>query len=431
MLKYFQLSEEQEDYKQITETITKGVVFSGTNLLVLVFAIVVASVGLNVNSTAVIIGAMLISPLMGPIMGIGLGIGTYDFTLIRLSLKNLAFSVGVSLAASTLYFLISPLNEAHSELLARISPNIYDVLIAFFGGLAGITAITSKQKGNALQGAAIATALMPPLCTAGFGIATQQWSFFFGAFYLFLINSVFISLATYIVIRLLKFPTHEISNSKLEKFLKRAVIIVTTLTLLPSIYLGFRLIEAERFRIKAKNFMEKEFNYDNSFILEKETDFSKRLIKLTIAGKSISEEDRINLENKMKEYQLDNVKLLIKSTLSFKLENKNNEEKVNFISGEVSKKQMIIDELSAKLDSLRLRKEMYQEIAEEVLLQYSELNSVVINDYTLKNDTTNSIIYSVNIEIRKNLSKDRIQTLRTWLKKRLKTDNIDFFVKLP
>ncbi|MFN3315725.1 MAG: DUF389 domain-containing protein [Raineya sp.] len=430
MLKYFQLSEEQEDYEQITETITKGVVFSGTNLLVLVFAIVVASVGLNVNSTAVIIGAMLISPLMGPIMGIGLGVGTYDFALIRLSLKNLAFSVGVSLMASTLYFMISPLNEAHSELLARTSPNIYDVLIAFFGGLAGITAITSKQKGNALQGAAIATALMPPLCTAGFGIATQQWSFFFGAFYLFLINSVFISLATYVAIRLLKFPTQEISNSKLEKFLKRAVVWVTILTLLPSVYLGYRLIEAEKFSIRAKKFIEAEFNFENSFILEKKSDFSQRQIAITIGGKGISKEDEENLKTKMKLYGLENVDLRVKNTLSFRLENNNSEEKMNFVSRELSQKQLLIDSLRKEIGKFREQKAMYKQIEEEILVQYKEFASVTINDYTRLKDSTKVLTYIVNLETNKNLSKERAEMLNSWLKKRLNSENVEFFIKM-
>lgn len=430
MWKYFHLSEEQEDYDQITETITKGVVFSGTNLLVLVFAIVVASVGLNVNSTAVIIGAMLISPLMGPIMGIGLGVGTYDFSLIRISLKNFAFSVGVSLMASTVYFLISPLNEAHSELLARTSPNIYDVLIAFFGGLAGITAITSKQKGNALQGAAIATALMPPLCTAGFGIATQQWRFFFGAFYLFLINSVFISLATYITIRLLKFPTKEIGNLKLERFLKRTILLVTLLTLLPSVYLGYRLIEAEKFRIKAKNFIESEFSFEDIFILEKKTDFSKRQIAITIGGANISKEDEEKLREKMKLYGLVNVELLIKNTLSFRSATNTQEEKINLISRELTKKQSLVTELSRQIDSIQKQRENYEQISEEILIQYRDINKAVIRDYSIRNDTASKFFYMVNLVSNKNLSKDKIEKLSQWLKKRLKTNNIEIFVKI-
>ncbi|GAB4126293.1 MAG: TIGR00341 family protein [Raineya sp.] len=425
MLKYLKIFDEQEDYEIIVDTITKGVVFSGTNLLVLVFAIVVASVGLNVNSTAVIIGAMLISPLMGPIMGIGLGIGTYDFGLIRLSLKNLAFAVGVSLLASTIYFLISPLNEAHSELFARTSPNIYDVMIAFFGGLAGITAIISKQKGNALPGAAIATALMPPLCTAGFGIATQQWRFFFGAFYLFLINSVFISLATYAAVRLLKFPTHEINNSRLERFLKRAIVIVTLLTLLPSIYLGYRLIQAEKFNIKAKKFIEGEFNFENSFVFEKKIDFASKEIRLTIGGKSIEKEEIEKLKAKMKTYGLEDTEIIIKNTLSLKLENNTKEEKINFI---IKQKQQTIDTLKKERDSIQKSQELYKSVAEEVLLQYPELKSASISLFVLKK--TDKKLHYLNIETKQLFPKGKLDILKKWLKKRLDTDSVEVFVRL-
>ncbi len=187
---WFDLRSEMEDYNSIHQEIEKGIIFKGTNLWILMFAIVVASVGLNMNSTAVIIGAMLISPLMGPINGMGYSLATYDFPLFKRSIKNFTYAVIVSLLTSSIYFLITPLNEAHSELLARTSPSIYDVIIALFGGLAGIVAMSSKLKGNVIPGVAIATALMPPICTAGYGLATLQFNFFFGALYLFLTSTL-------------------------------------------------------------------------------------------------------------------------------------------------------------------------------------------------------------------------------------------------
>ena len=192
----FDPSEDRESEVETIENICKGINFRGSNLWVLIFAIFIASLGLNVNSTAVIIGAMLISPLMGPIMGIGLGLGINDFELIKKAFRNLAIATVFGILTSTFYFLISPLNEARSELLARTTPTIYDVLIAFFGGMAGIVASSTRLKGNVIPGVAIATALMPPLCTAGFGIASGNFSYFFGAFYLYMINSVFIAFAT-------------------------------------------------------------------------------------------------------------------------------------------------------------------------------------------------------------------------------------------
>lgn len=207
---WFDLRSEMEDYNSIHQEIEKGIIFKGTNLWILMFAIVVASVGLNMNSTAVIIGAMLISPLMGPINGMGYSLATYDFPLFKRSIKNFTYAVIVSLLTSSIYFLITPLNEAHSELLARTSPSIYDVIIALFGGLAGIVAMSSKLKGNVIPGVAIATALMPPICTAGYGLATLQFNFFFGALYLFTINTVFIAFAALIVCQFLKFPIRSI-----------------------------------------------------------------------------------------------------------------------------------------------------------------------------------------------------------------------------
>lgn len=193
----FNLSHDQESHFETIRAIEKGVVYKGINVWTLIFAIFIASVGLNVNSTAVIIGAMLISPLMGPIMGLGLSVGRYDFALLKKSLMNLLVAVVISVTTSTIYFLVSPLNIAQSELLSRTTPTIYDVLIALFGGLAGIVASATKEKGNVIPGVAIATALMPPLCTAGFSIATGNILYFIGSFYLFFINAVMISFATF------------------------------------------------------------------------------------------------------------------------------------------------------------------------------------------------------------------------------------------
>jgi uncharacterized hydrophobic protein (TIGR00271 family) len=195
------LTDDKADDAVIDERIRGEIHMKGANLWILMFAIFVASIGLNVNSTAVIIGAMLISPLMGPIMGIGYGAGINDFALIRQSFKNLAIATFIGLLTSTLYFLISPLDTAQSELLARTTPTAWDVLIELFGGLAGIVAATRKEKSNVIPGVAIATALMPPLCTAGFGLATGHWNYFLGAFYLYTINFVFIALSAFLIVR--------------------------------------------------------------------------------------------------------------------------------------------------------------------------------------------------------------------------------------
>ena len=223
---FFDLRKSKENEELTVDSIRNGVVFKGTNLWVLIFAIFIASLGLNVNSTAVIIGAMLISPLMGPIMGFGLSVGISDFELLKQSFKSYLSTTLISVITSTLYFSLTPLNEVQSELLARTSPTIYDVLIALFGGLAGIIAVSTKEKGHVIPGAAIATALMPPLCTAGFGLATGNIFYFLGAFYLYFINSVFISLATYLGVRLMSFKRKAFVDKKREKQVRRYIVAV-------------------------------------------------------------------------------------------------------------------------------------------------------------------------------------------------------------
>ena len=206
------------DWKGATDDIKEGIHYRGANLWTLIFAILIASVGLNVNSTAVVIGAMLISPLMGPILGIGLSLGTNDIGLFKDAGRNLMIALVISVLTSALYFWLTPLHEAQSELLARTRPTIFDVLIATFGGLIGVIVSTREGYSNAVPGVAIATALMPPLCTAGYGLASANWEYFFGAIYLFLINGIFIALATGVVVKyFLHFPMKTYIDEKKEK----------------------------------------------------------------------------------------------------------------------------------------------------------------------------------------------------------------------
>jgi len=269
LMRHFDLRQEKEDEEETIESLKKGVEFRGTNLWVLIFAIFLASLGLNTNSTAVIIGAMLISPLMGPIMGFGLGLGIADFDLVKRSLRNYLTATLFSVITATIYFLISPISEAQSELLARTSPTIYDVLIAFFGGLAGIVAGSTKSKGNVIPGVAIATALMPPLCTAGFGLATGNLSYFLGAFYLYFINTVFISLSTYIVVRVLKYPNKEFLDKKRAMVVRRYMMVIVTCTIIPSLYLTYRVLRNTVFDEQVRSFVNKELDFPNTQVLSR------------------------------------------------------------------------------------------------------------------------------------------------------------------
>lgn len=260
---YLSLRRDKQSNAEIIEAITSGTQFKGTSLWVLICAIFIASLGLNMNSTAVIIGAMLISPLMGPIMGVGLGVGIGDNTLIRSCLKNLLVATLFSLLASAIYFFISPINEARSELLARTQPTIYDVMIAFFGGFAGIIATGSKSKGNILPGVAIATALMPPLCTAGYGLATFQWRFFSGALYLFLINAVYIGLATWLGTKVLRLPRKE---AETEEERKRShstnsawAFVFLVIFIIPSIYTTIGIVRQNIQDARVSDYIQGEF----------------------------------------------------------------------------------------------------------------------------------------------------------------------------
>ena len=243
MNKLFNLHNGEENKEKVLENVKNSISFSGSNFWILACAIMVASVGLNVNSTAVVIGAMLISPLMGPIVGAGFALGIYDFTLLRKSLKNLLISTLVGLIVSFLYFLISPFKEAQSEILARTAPNIYDVLIAFFGGLVGVIAVTRVEKGNPIPGVAIATALMPPLCTAGYGLATGNFGYFAGALFLYTINCVFICIATFIIVKYLNYPAAGLVDNKKASSVRNWITAITLLMIIPSVYFAYRFIQ--------------------------------------------------------------------------------------------------------------------------------------------------------------------------------------------
>ncbi len=287
---YFDLTPYLEDQAVAKRAILDGVSFRGPNIVILILAIFVASLGLNTNSPAVIIGAMLISPLMGPIIGIGLGVGTYDFALIKRSGRNLAAAAAFSVLASTIYFLISPVAEGHSELLARTSPTIYDVLIGFFGGGAGIVAIACKQKGNVIPGVAIATALMPPLCTAGYGLATWQLQYFTGAFYLFLINSIFIAAATLIGVKLFRFSEATFVDAARKRRIKRMVVTIVVVTMLPSVYLTAQMITESFFVSDAAAFVDSRCAFPNTQVFAKKAYMKhwKKYIDVTLIGERVN-----------------------------------------------------------------------------------------------------------------------------------------------
>jgi uncharacterized hydrophobic protein (TIGR00271 family) len=436
--KIFDVRQEKEDEQETIESIKKGVEFKGTNLWVLIFATFIASLGLNVNSTAVIIGAMLISPLMGPIIGFGLGLGISDFELIKRSLRNLAIATIFSVITSTVYFLLSPINEAQSELLARTTPTIYDVLIAFFGGLAGIVASSTKSKGNVIPGVAIATALMPPLCTAGFGIASGNLYYFFGAFYLYFINSVFISLATYLVVRILKYPKKVFLDKQREKKVTRYVGILAFLTIAPSLFLSYNLVRASYFNEKAKEFIAEELNFPNTQILSKTiTDTKdKREIKVVLIGDEVSDTLITNAREKLDKFGLKNVNLVVqqgfgqgpidinnlKSMLMQDLY-KNNEE--------ILKEQSIqIDSLKRTLDKYDEYKNLAISLMPELKVLFPSVEEVSCsNTYIVNKESGNADnVFLVYLKCKGNVSQAERDKIKSWLEARIETDNIKLII---
>lgn len=309
----FNLHEGEDDRSKTLEIIKQNVNFNGSNLWILACAIIVASVGLNVNSTAVVIGAMLISPLMGPIVGAGFALGVYDFDLLKKSLRNLALSTLIGLVFSTLYFYISPFKDVQSEILARTSPNIYDILIAFFGGIVGVIAVTRVEKGNPIPGVAIATALMPPLCVAGFGLATGNWSFFFGAIYLYSINCVFIGIATFLIIKYLKYPPKKQVDERQQKQVRNMITILILVMLVPSAYLAYSLYNEQQLKKNIDRFVNEEFVENGYTVVYKKTDLksANKKIELGFLTKRFDQKEIDLYNKKLKKYAVPNTKLVI------------------------------------------------------------------------------------------------------------------------
>ncbi|HLN52530.1 MAG TPA: DUF389 domain-containing protein [Lentimicrobium sp.] len=416
-LEYLNIESELEDNDKIHSAIEKDIVFKGTNLWILVFAIIVASVGLNINSTAVIIGAMLISPLMGPINGIGYSIATYDFKLLRKALKNFSFAVFTGLFASSAYFLITPVSTAHSELLARTSPTIYDVLIALFGGLAGILAISSKQKGNVIPGVAIATALMPPLCTAGYGLATLQMNFLFGALYLFTINAVFIGISAVVMSQLLKFPLRSIVEEKHRKRVNRWITVVIIITIIPSIYFGYQLVLKERFLERATKYVKSIGILEGSYLMRQDINPDRKLITLVYGGNLLSQDQKIFLNQKAGEFSIDTASVRIQQGFAIS----DNEDEKDVFTSEINRLSLL---LKTQTDSIRSIHELGKQLFTEIHALYPNITSASYSQSYLHLDNNNppprvAIVYiTVNDE---GISENERETLKEWLQKRLNT----------
>lgn len=385
------------DTDAAARSIRSNVAFRGPNVWILAFSIIIASVGLNVNSTAVIIGAMLISPLMGPIIGIGLGLGVNDTKLIRVGLKNLLVMVGISLMASFLYFLMTPLKLANpTELLSRTNPTIYDVIIALFGGAAGLLEISRKEKGTVLSGVAIATALMPPLCTAGYGLASGHISYFFGALMLFIINGVFIIIATYLMSKILGFPEYEFLDAKQARRTRSLVTLVFVLVTIPSILSAITMIRSNKFAQNAESFLSENRMLDNGYIYDYDIDTHKGgKISLYIAGNMLDENEKSRLRLSAKDHGIDPERVEFYAHQIAPNENGSADKLVRDIyartDSEIGKRDAQIRMLEMELSKYKQKEIPYTQISREIVSQYPQVKEIYISRGA---DVTTDSLYS-------------------------------------
>lgn len=435
---YLDLNRSKEDEQVTIESIRNGVEFKGTNLWVLIFATFIASLGLNVNSTAVIIGAMLISPLMGPIMGVGLAVGLNDFELMKRSLKSYLVATLFSVITATVYFAFTPLDEVQSELLARTSPTIYDVFIALVGGLAGIVALATKEKGNVIPGVAIATALMPPLCTAGFGLATGNLLYFLGAFYLYFINSVFISLATYIGVRVMHFQRKQFVDKVREKLVRKYIIGIAIVTMCPAVYLTYNIVRETIYQSSANSFISSELQFPDSQVLSREISFDKQEIKVVLIGKEISEDQLQAARHKLADYKLNNTKLVIfqgaNGTGSMDIGNIKSMVMEDFYKNSekrLASQQAALDSLNRILPDFTGSNLMNETMKQEIKVLFPTIKTISVSKSLLLNvdSTRMDTLTFAFVDCKKQLSKQEQEKMLEWLRARTGTSKLRLVVE--
>ncbi len=433
--KYFLLFNDLDNYDQAINSIEKNAVFSGASVWILIFAIFIASLGLNLNSTAVIIGAMLISPLMGPIIGMGLAVGIDDLDLLKKAIKNYLVATCVAVITATIYFLISPLKDADTEILARTSPTLYDVLIAFMGGAAGIIALSVKEKGNVLPGVAIATALMPPLCTAGFGIAQGNIDYFIGAFFLYFINTVFIALATFIGTKLMKFPVRKHVDPARRRLVHRTLITVVVLTMIPAAFMTWGIVKKSYFNNQVQNYIHKELSWDGTQVLTHDVS-PDSILHVVVIGRIVDDESLMNANKAINDYPMLvgyslNVLQGTESDSLVSLSNRvSNMSALQTKSHELLKKEAQENKaLGNHLSQYLQLEELSKELAPEMKILFPEITSLSLSS-TLQVNTTDSLeqqrMTTALIGYRGAMPKISYQEqIKKWLEQRTQNDSLE------
>ena len=432
---YFNALPYKENEEETIQQISSGVTFHGANLWILVFAIFIASLGLNVNSTAVIIGAMLISPLMGPIIGMGLAVGINDSRLLNRSLKNYLVDTPISVITATIYFLLTPLTEAQSELLARTSPTLYDVLIALCGGAAGILALSVGGKGNVIPGVAIATALMPPLCTAGYGLAMGNFSFFFGAFYLFFINTVFIALSTFVGVRMLRFRRKQFVDAARFSKVKRYIIGIVVLTMLPAAYMTVQIIRESVLDSNMRKFTKNDLTFKGTQILSQKRDEKTKQLNIVALGSPITSEAIKRAQTRLADYKLGAYRLhIIQGAHSDSLLLSQAFQPGSGRSDADNQKLLMQAEQISRLEGLLQGYAKYSQlgidIRHEIKAVYPSIAGISLSRVTeARTDTSSARQYVLAVvESPKGLNQTERKQLQNWLKVRTKADSLRLLI---
>lgn len=366
----FDIRGDMMSYEEIDVMMQENTVIHGSNMWILMLAILIASIGLNVNSTAVIIGAMLISPLMSGIMTMGYSLAVRDLTLLKHAFTRFGTQVAISLISSTVYFIITPLTEPTAEMIARTSPTLWDVLIALFGGIAGMIGNTRQKKGNVIPGVAIATALMPPLCTAGYGIASLQPKFIFGAFYLFLINTLFITLSTAFVTLALKVPYHRNISEAKQKKINRVITTITVIAIIPSIFIGGLTVYNSVIEHNISSYLNNEFRFPETQVVQSSTDMQDKVISVSLVGAHISDEAVSILENELDNYSLNGFRLHITQNYIPENTGVENADKIT-----IAVQENKLAELQSELENSQIKiTELEQAAAEYETLKNNEID---------------------------------------------------------
>ena len=434
--RYFNVMPDKATEENVIAQITEGVDFHGATLWILILAVFIASLGLNVNSTAVIIGAMLISPLMGPIIGMGLAVGIADLNLFRKAINNYLITSIFSVVTATIYFTISPITEAQSELLARTSPTLYDVLIALCGGAAGILAIATKGKNNVIPGVAIATALMPPLCTAGYGLAMGNTSYFFGAFYLYFINTVFIAFTTCVGVRLMHFHRKKIVNQEKLKRVNYYIVSIVIITMIPAGYMTWCIIKQSVIENNIENFLRNEIKDNGTYILSHTFDTKNKTLDVVTIGNSISNSNIKKAQEALSDYQLADYRLRIiqgantDSLMAMQQKKRGLVAAGEGTSSDLKEQVYQNDALQKQLAAYTRYPELAKEMKQELKAICPEAKSIALSHTSetfVDTALTSKYVLAV-VKTSKTLPANDKQQLYEWLKARVKTDSLELIV---